>query len=90
MDYEIEFKLIDIKDIIKIQKIEKVVDSTFGDIRTRDCKYDITDEYCKNIMGRVMTNLNSEGVLKYIGCTDRIGHYEFEVANMGVEYTVIF
>lgn len=76
MDYEIEFRLIDIKDINKIQKIEKLEDSTFGDIRVVDCIHDITDEYCKDIMYCVMTRLKSEGVSKYIGCTDRIGHYE--------------
>ncbi|WP_186422594.1 hypothetical protein [Lacrimispora celerecrescens] len=90
MDYEIEFRLIDIKNINKIQKIEKVEDSTFGNIRVVDCKHDITDEYCKDIMYYVMTKLKSEGVSKYIGCTDRIGHYEFEVESMGVKYTVIF
>lgn len=90
MDYEIEFRLIDIKDMSKIQKIEKVEDSIFGEIMVVDCKHDITDEYCKDIMDRVMTKLNSEGVSKYIGCTERIGHYEFVVENMGVKYTVIF
>lgn len=41
MDFEIEFRMIDIKNNNKIQRIEK-------------CEW------------------------RYIGCTDRIGHYEFE------------
>ncbi len=90
MDFEIEFKFIDIKDINKIQRIEKVEDSTFGAAQMVECKHDITDEYCKDIMNCVMPLLDSGCASKYIGCTDRIGHYEFEVSNTDVKYAAIF
>lgn len=47
MGYEIEFKLIDIKDINKIQCVEET-EGPFGDDVKVVCRHDITDEYCKN------------------------------------------
>lgn len=49
MGYEIEFKLIDIKDINKIQCVGETEDP-FGDDVKVVCRHDITDEYCKTIM----------------------------------------
>lgn len=54
MGYEIEFKLIDIKDINKIQCVEET-EGPFGDDVKVVCRHDITDEYCKTIMQRAMT-----------------------------------
>jgi hypothetical protein len=51
MGYEIEFKLIEIKDINKIQHIEEVEDSAFGENTKVECKHDIADEYCGNAKG---------------------------------------
>lgn len=49
MGYEIEFKMIEIKDISKIQKRERVKDSALGTETTQISN--ITDEYCKLVMG---------------------------------------
>ena len=38
MGYEIEFKLIEIKDINKIQRVEEVEDSSFGETVKVECK----------------------------------------------------
>lgn len=87
MSYEIEFKLVDIN---KIQRIEEVEDSLFGENMKVECKSDITDEYCKDIMQRAIEATKVECEVKYIGCTDRLGHYEFEVTKDELKYTVIF
>lgn len=73
MGYEIEFKLIDIKDINKIQCVEET-EGPFGDDVKVVCRHDITDEYCKTIMQRAMTRIAIECEWRYIGCTERIGH----------------
>lgn len=90
MRFEIEFKLINIKDISKIQQIEEIDDSLFGIKKRVECQRDITDEYCKNIINCIMTSLASGCTSKYIGCTNRIGHYEFEISKGDIKYTVIF
>lgn len=89
MGYEIEFKLIDIKDINKIQCVEET-ESPFGDDVKVVCRHDITDEYCKTIMQRAMTRIAIECEWRYIGCTERIGHHEFEVSGPVNKYIVIF
>lgn len=86
MGYEIEFKLIEIKDINKIQRVEEVEDSSFGET---ECKHDIADEYCKAVIQCAIGSTNIECESKYIGCTDRIGHYEFEITKDDVKYAVI-
>lgn len=55
-----------------------------------ECQRDITDEYCKNIINCITTSLASGGTSKYNGCTDRIGHYEFEISKGDIKYTVVF
>lgn len=48
MHYEIEFKMIEIKDLSKIQKRKMVKDDIFeADVEQVE---DIADEYCKYIM----------------------------------------
>lgn len=89
MGYEIEFKLIDIKDINKIQCVEET-EGPFGDDVKVVCRHDITDEYCKTIMQRAMTRIAIECEWRYIGCTERIGHHEFEVSGPVNKYIVIF
>ncbi len=89
MGYEIEFKLIDIKDINRIQRVEEVEDSPFGKMMKVECKQDIADEYCMGIMQCAIDATNVECESKYIGCTDRIGHYEFEITKDDVKYAVI-
>ena len=88
MDYEIEFKMIEIKDISKIQKRERVKDSALGTEMTQISN--ITDEYCKLVMNQVGLLMDLGHQIKYIGCTDRIGSFEFRVAHDTIEYTVIF
>ncbi|MCM1500918.1 MAG: hypothetical protein NC124_20865, partial [Clostridium sp.] len=51
---------------------------------------DIADEYCQGMMARIEILLGSDCKVKYIGCTDRIGNFEFKVIHNDVEYTVIF
>ena len=89
MGYEIEFKLIDIKDINIIQCVEET-EGPFGDDVKVVCRHDITDEYCKTIMQRAMTRIAIECEWRYIGCTERIGHHEFEVSGPVNKYIVIF
>ena len=89
MGYEIEFKLIDIKDINKIQCVEET-EGPFGDDVKVVCRHDITDEYCKTIMQRAMTRIAIECEWRYIGYTERIGHHEFEVSGPVNKYIVIF
>ena len=89
MGYEIEFKLIDIKDINIIQCVEET-EGPFGDDVKIVCRHDITDEYCKTIMQRAMTRIAIECEWRYIGCTERIGHHEFEVSGPVNKYIVIF
>lgn len=89
MEYEIEFKLIDIKDINKIQRVEEVEDSTFGEAIKVECKHDIADEYCRTAIQCAIEATNIECEFRYIGCTDRIGHYEFEITKDDVKYVVI-
>lgn len=90
MGYEIEFKLIDIKNINKIRYIEEIEDSTFGEEVKSTCEYDIDDEYCKTVIQSAIETTNIECESRNIGCTDRIGHYEFEITNNDVKYAVIF
>lgn len=40
-------------------------------------------------MNQLQNLLASDCKVKYIGCTDRIGNYEFKVAHNDIEYTVI-
>jgi len=88
MNYEIEFKMIEIKDLSKIQKRKMVKDDIFeADVEQVE---DIADEYCQGIMARIETSFGSDCKVKYIGCTDRIGNLEFNVFYNDVEYTVIF
>ena len=88
MNYEIEFKMIEIKDLSKIQKRKTVKDDIFGaDVEQVE---DIADVYCQGIMARIETLFGSDCKVKYIGCTDRIGNFEFKVSNNDIEYTVIF
>lgn len=88
MNYEIEFKMIEIKDLSKIQKRKMAKDDIFeADVEQVE---DIADEYCKDIMARIETLLASDCKVKYIGCTDRIGNFEFKVSYKNIEYTVIF
>ena len=88
MNYEIEFKMIEIKDLSKIQKRKMVKDDIFeADVEQVE---DIADEYCQGIMARIETLFGSDCKVKYIGCTDRIGNFEFKVSYKDVEYTVIF
>ncbi len=88
MNYEIEFKMIEIKDLSKIQKRKMVKDDIFeAEVEQVE---DIAEEYCKDIMARIETLLVPDCKVKYIGCTDRIGNFEFKVSYNDVEYTVIF
>lgn len=88
MNYEIEFKMIEIKDLSKIQKRKMVKDDIFAaDVEQVE---DIADEYCKDIMARIETLFAPDCKVKYIGCTDRIGNFEFKVSYNDIEYTVIF
>ena len=88
MNYEIEFKMIEIKDLSKIQKRKMVKDDIFeADVEQVE---DIADEYCQGIMARIETLFGSDCKVKYIGCTDRIGNFEFKVSYKDVDYTVIF
>lgn len=88
MNYEIEFKMIEIKDLSKIQKRKIVKDDIFeADVEQVE---DIADVYCQGIMARIETLFGSDCKVKYIGCTDRIGNFEFKVSYKDVEYTVIF
>ena len=88
MNYEIEFKMIEIKDLSKIQKRKMVKDDIFeADVEQVE---DIADVYCQGIMARIETLFGSYCKVKYIGCTDRIGNFEFKVSYKDVEYTVIF
>lgn len=70
MDYEIEFKMIDIKDINKIQHTEKCEAPFGGDIETESIR-DITDEYCKDVLQKAIAQTGIECKWRYIGCTDR-------------------
>lgn len=88
MDYEIEFTMIEIKDLSKIQKSESVKDDTFGGEVTHES--DLSEKYCKEIMSRVESMLPEECSVRYIGCTERIGNYEFSITNGQLEYSVIF
>lgn len=88
MNYEIEFKMIEIKDLSKIQKRKKVKGDIFeGYVKQVE---DIADEYCKDIMARIEISFAPNCKVKYIGCTDRIGNFEFKVSYNDVEYTIIF
>lgn len=88
MNYEIEFKMIEIRDLSKIQKIQLVKDDIF-ETEVEQVE-DIADAYCQEIMARIETLLCPDCKVKYIGCTDRIGNFEFKVTHNDVEYTVIF
>lgn len=64
----------------------EVEDSPFGKMIKVECKQDIADEYCKGIMQCAIDATNVECESKYIGCTDRIGHYEFEITKDDVYF----
>ena len=74
---------------MKIQCVEET-EGPFGDDVKVVCRHDITDEYCKTIMQRAMTRISIECEWRYIGCTERIGHHEFEVSGPVNKYIVIF
>lgn len=88
MDYEIEFTMIEIKDIGKLQKSELVKDETFAAKITQVS--DLSEVYCREIMSRVESMLPEGCSVRYIGCTERIGNYEFCISGGQREYTVIF
>lgn len=88
MKYEIEFKMIEMKDLSKIQRRKMVKDDVFeADVEQVE---DIADKYCIDIMARIETLFAPDCKVKYIGCTDRIGNFEFKVSYNDVEYTIIF
>lgn len=89
MGSEIEFRMIDIKDINKMQHIEKCEGPFCGNIEC-DRVRDITDEYCKDVIKKAVEKTGIQCEWTYIGCTDRIGHYEFEISYSEKEYTVVF
>lgn len=89
MNCEIEFKMIGIKDISKIEQRDKVKDSTFGEECVVDYVQDIADQYCKDVMNKAQESLDMREI-KYIGCTERIGNYEFAISNDAIDYSVIF
>ena len=63
MNYEIEFKMIEIKDLSKIQKRKMIKDDIFeADVEQVE---DIADEYCKDIMARIETLIQG-GVFRYL------------------------
>lgn len=53
MNCEIEFKMIGIKDISKIERRDKVKDSAFGEECVVDRIQDIADQYSKAVMNKV-------------------------------------
>lgn len=59
MDYEIEFKMIDIRDINKIQHTENCEVSFGGDIESESVR-DIADEYCKDVMQKAIEKTGIE------------------------------
>lgn len=81
MNYEIEFKMIEIRDLSKIQRNRIVQDDTI----TREQTEDVTNEYCKEIMHQVEKLLDSDCKIKYNGCIDRIGNFIFIVLHDDVE-----
>lgn len=81
--------MIEIKDISKIEKREKVEDTTFREECLVDFVQDIADKYCRSIMDSVKGAIGAACEIKYIGCTERIGNYEFNVSS-NVEYSIIF
>lgn len=87
MDYEIEFTMIEIKDINKIQKSELVKDETFEAEVTQVS--DLSEAYCKEIMSRVEAMLPEGCSVRYIGCTERIGNYEFCISDGQLEYILL-
>ena len=87
MNYEIEFKMIEIRDLSKIQRNKIVQDDTFN--TKIEQTEDVADEYCREIMDQVETLMGSDCKLKYNGCIDRIGNFVFAVLHDDVEYTVI-
>lgn len=87
MNYEIEFKMIEIRDLSKIQISKIVQDDTFN--TKIEQTEDVADEYCREIMDRVESLLDSDCKIKYSGCFDRIGNFVFAVLHDDVEYTVI-
>ena len=87
MNYEIEFKMIEIRDLSKIQRNKIVQDDTFN--TKIEQTEDVADEYCREIMDQVETLMDSDCKFKYNGCIDRIGNFVFAVLRDDVEYTVI-
>lgn len=88
MNYEIEFKMIEIKDLSKIQKRELVKDDIF-ETEVEQIN-DVADEYCRKIMEQIENLLSPDCKIKYIGCTERIGFFEFKVSHNNIDYTVVF
>lgn len=87
MDYQIEFTMIEIKDISKLQETELVKDETFGAEVTQVS--DLSEEYCKETMSRVESMLPEGCSVRYIWCKERIGNYEFCISDGQREYTVV-
>lgn len=88
MGYEIEFKLINIKNMNKIQHVEEVDESLFGELIKVTHISDISNEYYESIMQSVSFSIACDA--KYIGCTNRIGHFEFEIIKESIKYVVVF
>lgn len=88
MEYEVEYKLINIKDINKLKRIEE--EDSFDDGPRIECETDIADEYCKEVLKKALSLISEDTESKYIGCTERIGHYEFEIKCTSVFYKVVF
>lgn len=88
MIYEIEFKMIEIKDITKIQKREVKKEVEYG--TEVEFLTDIASEYCKKTMEQVRKKMGEGCLIDYLGSQDRIGNYIFEVYNNDVKYIIIF
>ena len=87
MDYEIEFKMVEIKDLSKIQRSVVVEDHDWGTNVTET--QDLSDEYCKDKMKQVENLFDSECQVKYEGCIERIGNYVFNVLHSDTKYKIV-
>ncbi len=65
MEYEIEFKMVEIKDLSKIQRSVVVEDHDWGTNVTE--MQDLSDKYCKDKMKQVENLFDSECHVKYEG-----------------------
>lgn len=86
MKYEIEFKMVEIKALSKIQRMVVVEDHDWGTDVTE--MQDLSDEYCKDKMKQVENFFDSECHVKYEGCIERIGNYVFNVSYSDAKYIV--